>query len=120
MLNLIRFLPAAKDLEILMDGKLDMSKRCTLAAQKVNNILDGNQSSMASRSREVTLTLYSALLRPHLEHCIQMWSPQYRRGIDLLECVQRRVTKMIQRMEHLSCKGRLRELGLFSPEKTPS
>jgi len=45
------------------------------------------------------------------------WRPQYRRDVDLLECVQRRATKMVQRMEHLSYGDRLRELGLFSMEK---
>ena len=46
-----------------------------------------------------------------------MWSPQYRRDIDLLECIQRRATEMIQGMEHLSYKDRLSELGLFNLEK---
>ena len=46
-----------------------------------------------------------------------MWSPQYRRDTDLLECPQNRATKMIQGMEHLPCEDRLRELGLFSLEK---
>ena len=56
-------------------------------------------------------------MRSHLECCIQMWSPQYRGDMNLLECIQRRVTKMIQGMEQLSCEDRLREMGLFSLEK---
>ena len=67
---------------------------------------------MANRSREVILPFCSALVRPHLEYCIQIWSPQYRRDIDLLESVHRRATKMIQGMKHVSYEDRLRDLGL--------
>ena len=46
-----------------------------------------------------------------------MWSPQYRRHMELLECVQKRATKMSHGLEHLSYEDRLRELGLCSLEK---
>jgi len=67
-----------------------MSRQCALAAQKVSRTLGCSKSSVASRAREGILPLYSALVRPHLESCVQLWSPQHRKDMDVLEWGQRR------------------------------
>ena len=78
---------AEKELRIPVGGQ-----QCALTAQKANHALGSIKRSVASRLREVTLPLCSVLVRPHPEHCVQLWSSQYRRGVDLLKHIKKRAT----------------------------
>jgi len=88
-----------------------------LTAQKANHILSCIKRIVASMSRETILPCYSALVRPYLEFSVQLWSPQHKKYMELLEQVQRKATKMRRGMEHLSYEERLRMLALFILEK---
>jgi len=102
---------------VLADEKLNMTQQCALTAQNTSHILGFIKSSMASRSKEVSLPLYSALMRSHLKYSVWLWSPQHRKDMDLLEHLQRKARKITRGTEHLFYEERLKELGLLNLEK---
>ena len=67
--------------------------------------------SIESRAKEFIIPPYSTLVRPHLEYCVQFWTPQFKKYIDKLEHVQRRATRMVEGLDSMFYKERLRRVG---------
>ena len=82
------------------------------AVLKANQILGMIKRNFVDRSSDTIITLYKSSVRPHLKYCSQIWSPHLMKDIKLIERVQRRATKLVQGIEHLSYDERLQYVGL--------
>ncbi|XP_058275995.1 triadin isoform X3 [Hirundo rustica] len=109
--------PGEKDLGLLVDEKFDMTQQCVLAVKKAVCILGCTKNSVARASKEIILSLYSTLVRPHLEYCVQDWEPEHKKDVDVLEQVQEGVIKLTTGLDYTSYEDTLRVMGQFSLEK---
>jgi len=66
------------------------------------------------RDVDVIKTLYTALVRPHLEYANVVWHPRYKKEIEQLERVQRRATKLVCGFQYVPYESRLWQMELPS------
>ena len=76
-------------------SNMKVSEQCRIAASKGNQILGMIRRNITYKEKSLIVPLYKAIVRPHLEYCIQAWRPYLRKDIDMLEKIQRRATKLI-------------------------
>lgn len=88
--------PAERDLGVLGDSRFSVSQPCALTAKRANLILECIKHSITSESKEVIIPLYSALVWPHLECCVQFQALPFRKDVKALEHIQGRTTKLVK------------------------
>ena len=99
-----------------MNANMKVSEQCRIAASKGNHILGIIRRNITYKEKSLIVPLYKTIVRPHLEYCIQTWSPYLRKDIDMLEKIQRRATKLIPELTDLRYEERLNECGLTTLE----
>ena len=105
-----------KDLGVTISADMKVSEQCGIAASKGNQILRLIRINITYKGKKLIIPLYKAIVRPHLEYCIQAWRPYRKKDIDTLERIQRRATKIIPELRDLSYEDRLKECGLTTLE----
>ena len=78
-----------------MNANMKVSEQCRNAASKGNQVLGMIRRNITYKDKSLIVPLYKAIVRPHLEYCIQAWSPYLRKYIYMLETIQRRASKLI-------------------------
>ena len=95
-----------KDLGVTFSADMKVSEQCGIAASKGNQIIGLIRKTIMYKEKQLIVPLYKAIIRPHMEYCIQAYS-YHKKNIDKLERIQRRATKMIPELRDLSYESRL-------------
>jgi len=101
-----------KDLGVTITDDLRSRTQCLLSAAKARKVTGMVRRNFRRLNCQDLLLIYKTYIRPHLEYCIQSWSPYLRKDIQCLEGVQRAITKRVPALRKLDYGQRLQKLGL--------
>ena len=101
-----------KDIGVIIDPALSFDAHISAKIKKANSVLGIIARSFEYKDKDIMLTLYKALVRPHLEYANQIWAPYLVKHVVAIESVQRRMTRQVPGLKDLSYEDRLRELCL--------
>ena len=100
-----------KDLGLTISADMKVSEQCGIAAAKGNQNLGLFRRNIVYKEKELIIPLYTTIVRPHLEYCMQAWRPYRKKDVDMLERVQRKATKIRQKLRNISYEMRLKVCG---------
>lgn len=88
-----------------------------LAAKRANLILECIKHSIISRSKEMIIPTYSALVHPHFEYCVQFRAPPLKKDVKIHEHTQRVPLLLDKVLAGISSEKQLRTLDLSNLER---
>ena len=115
--NLIAETKSETDLGIQVSDNLCWSEHVAKCAKKANRVLGMIKHTFTHMDKDMFISLYQTLIRPHMEYCPQVWNPHLQKDINILEKVQRRATKIVPGLEDLPYDQRLKILNLYPLEE---
>ena len=113
----IKAVEKEKDLGVIIDKGFTFTEHIAAVVKKANQMLGIIKRKVKNKTKDIIVRLYKALVRPHLEYCIQLWNPSLKCNIKLVESVQRCALKLINGYKNYSYGERLVRCGLISLEK---
>ena len=108
---------AEKDVGVLITSDLKPSQQSSSAAGKANGVLGQISRAVNYRDKKTFIKLYKVYVRPHLEYCVQAWSPYHKADMDKLEKVQKRAVNMVAGLRSRNYVDKLKEVGLTTLEE---
>ena len=103
-----------KDLGVWISSTLHPSVQCQKSYAKAMQSLATIKRTFKYITKESFNILYKTYIQPHIEYCVQAWSPYYAKDIDLLEKVQHRATKLLPQLANLPYQQRIQRLKMYS------
>ena len=68
-----------------MNANMKVSEQCRIAESKGNQVLGMILRNITYQENSLIVSLYKAIVRSHLEYCIQAWNPHLRKDIYIFE-----------------------------------
>ena len=94
-----------------------VSEQCAKVTKTANKVLGTIKWSYDDKSIANLLPFYKALVRPHIEYCVQCWRPYYQNlDVDYLENIQIRATRMMEELRGMDYEERLMQTRLITLE----
>ena len=106
-----QLLETEKDLGVYIDKNLLFNVHCQRIANAANRLVGLTRRLFDYLDATTFQLIYKALIRPRIEYASSVWSPVRKPGVEIIERVQRRATKMLPGMADLY-EERLKKLDL--------